>query len=51
MLISDPRDLSEFGEAVVGLLADPERAKTIGQAAHERVRDEFLGPPAVNTSS
>ena len=44
VLVSDPHDLREYGEAVVGLLDDHERAKTIGQAAHERVRSEFLGP-------
>jgi trehalose synthase len=44
ILLSDPRDEAEFGAAVAGLLADPERAHRIGQAAHLRVRDNFLGP-------
>jgi hypothetical protein len=29
---------------VTGLLTDPARARRIGLAARERVRDEFLGP-------
>jgi trehalose synthase len=44
VLIADPRDLAEFGSAIAGLLADRERARRIGQAAHLRVRDHFLGP-------
>jgi trehalose synthase len=44
VLVSDPRDLDEFGRAVTGLLADPDRAREIGHAAKERVRSHFLGP-------
>jgi trehalose synthase len=44
VLISDPQDLASFGEAVTGLLTDPARARRMGLAARERVRDEFLGP-------
>jgi trehalose synthase len=44
VLLSDPRDLAEAGAAIAGLLADRERARRIGQAAHERVQDHFLGP-------
>jgi trehalose synthase len=44
ILIAHPRDLEEFGSAVAALLADPKRATRIGQAAHVRVRDRFLGP-------
>ena len=44
VLLDDPRDLEAFGEAVTGLLADPERAGRIGQRARERVRDEFTSP-------
>jgi trehalose synthase len=43
-LIADPGDLSEFGSAVVMLLGDPALARRMGDAAHERVRDHFLGP-------
>jgi len=44
ILLSDPRDLRAFGEAVTGLLLDPERAELLGQRARERVRDEFTSP-------
>ena len=44
VLISDPRDLVEFGAAVLGLLNEPERAQRIGAAARARVRAHFLGP-------
>ena len=43
-LIADPSDLSEFGCALVTLLRDPALARRMGAAAHERVRDHFLGP-------
>src|SRR5581483_6189441 len=44
LLISPPRDLSQFGAAVSALLTNRERAAEIGLAARERVRDRFLGP-------
>ena len=44
LLVSDPRDLTTFGAAVAGLLTDPDRARSIGAAAHERVREQFLAP-------
>src|ERR1700722_18847549 len=44
ILISDPTDLREFGAAVAGLLAEPERARRIGLAARARVSHHFLGP-------
>ena len=44
ILISDPTDLREFGTAVAGLLAEPERAQRIGVAARARVSHHFLGP-------
>jgi trehalose synthase len=43
-LIDDPHDLAGYGAAVVRLLQDPKAAARIGDAAQERVRDEFLGP-------
>ena len=43
VLVDDPRDLHEFGGAVRGLLDDPERACTLGDAARESVRSRFLG--------
>ena len=42
--VDDPRDLAAFGAAVARLLADPALARRLGEAAHERVRDEFLAP-------
>jgi trehalose synthase len=42
LLLDDPRDLAAFGAAVTGLLAEPERAERIGDAARERVRGGFL---------
>jgi trehalose synthase len=42
LLLPDPLDLDAFAEAVAGLLAAPERARQIGQAAHESVRGSFL---------
>jgi trehalose synthase len=44
ILIPSPRDLEAFGAAVVELLSDLARAHDLGQAAHLRVRDRFLGP-------
>jgi trehalose synthase len=43
VLLHDPRDGGALTEALAKLLADPERAAAIGEAAHERVRDYFLG--------
>lgn len=44
ILISNPRDLAGVGQAVLELLQDPAHARRIGDAAHQRVRDEFLAP-------
>jgi trehalose synthase len=44
LLLNDPRDLGAFAAAVRELLDDPARAAAIGYAAHERVRERFLGP-------
>ena len=43
ILLDDAKDLAAYGQAVVSLLEDESRAKAIGAAAMERVRDEFLG--------
>ena len=43
VLLDDPRDLDAYGDAVRGLLEDPERARRMGEAAKARVRNEFLG--------
>jgi trehalose synthase len=47
LLVRDPGDLRRFGEAVVSLLGDRERAAEMGHAAHERVREHFLGVRAM----
>ena len=41
-LVADPHDLAAFAAAVDGLLADPERAVEMGEAAHQRVIDNYL---------
>jgi trehalose synthase len=43
LLLDDPRALDAFGAAVLELLDDPQRAHALGEAAHERVRDRYLG--------
>ncbi len=43
VLIDDPADLPRFGAAVGRLLRDPTLAAQLGEAARERVREEFLG--------
>jgi len=42
LLIADPHDLGAFAAAVGDLLDDANRAHEMGEAAHERVRDNFL---------
>jgi trehalose synthase len=42
LLIDDPHDLAAFGVAINGLLADPARAKRLGEAARLRVIERFL---------
>jgi trehalose synthase len=42
LLIADPHDLGAFATAVRTLLEDPSRARMMGEAAHVRVRDNFL---------
>lgn len=43
LLIPDPTDLKAYGERVARLLTDADRAREVGQAARERVRNDFLG--------
>jgi trehalose synthase len=43
VLLPDPADLDAYGRVVADLLGDPDRMATIGVAAHERVRADFLG--------
>jgi trehalose synthase len=42
VLLDDPHDLAGFGAAITELLADEARAEQIGNAARERVRDQFV---------
>jgi trehalose synthase len=42
LLLPDPADGAAFGEAVLGLLDDPELAARLGLAARERVRRHLL---------
>jgi trehalose synthase len=44
VLLDDPNDLRVFGDAVCLLLGDPARATAIGEAARDRVREQFLAP-------
>jgi trehalose synthase len=44
VLLTDPRDLRQFGAEVAALLADRERAERIGVAAQARIRAKFLAP-------
>src|SRR5205823_5666849 len=43
VLLDDPTDLRAYGATLLSLLEEPERAAGIGAAAHERVRERFLG--------
>ncbi|MDP8944195.1 MAG: glycosyltransferase [Actinomycetota bacterium] len=43
LLVDDPRDLAAYGASVTELLEEEERARRMGAAAQERVRDHFLG--------
>ncbi len=47
ILLDDPHDLREYGLAVRGLLQAPERAVEMGDWAHERVRDRYLGTHSI----
>ena len=44
LLVDDPTDLADYGDAVRKLLKDPETADRMGAAAQDRVRERFLGP-------
>ena len=42
VLVDDPRDLDGFGSTMADLLLDPQRAKRLGDAGQQQVRDRFL---------
>ena len=42
ILLEDPTELGQYGDAVRALLRDPDRARSIGREAQQRVRDEYL---------
>lgn len=44
VLIANPRDLRATGDAVLRLLTDAALARQMGEAAHQRVREQFLAP-------
>lgn len=44
LLLDDPHDLPDFGRKVGTLLGEPDRAALVGECAHLRAREEFLGP-------
>jgi trehalose synthase len=41
-LIADPRDLTAFAAAIEAILANPERAREMGEAGQQRVIDNYL---------
>jgi trehalose synthase len=43
VLLKDPGDLEAFAAALRHLLEHPDQARRMGEAARERVREEFLG--------
>jgi trehalose synthase len=43
LLLDDPRDLRAYGDALERVLGDEEFAAKLGQAARERVLDQYLG--------
>ncbi len=43
LLIADPHDLDAFASAVERVLEDETLARRLGEAAHLRVRDQYLG--------
>jgi trehalose synthase len=43
ILIDDPTDLESVARAVDGFISDPARAREVGDAARQRIIDDFLG--------
>jgi len=42
LLVDDPRDLAGCAAAIESVLADPERARRMGEAGRQRVFDHYL---------
>jgi len=42
-LLPDPADLTAFGSAACRLLGDQDQAVRMGQAAHDHVREQYVG--------
>ncbi|HEU5062275.1 MAG TPA: glycosyltransferase [Solirubrobacterales bacterium] len=42
LLVDDPRDLPAFARAIESILSDRDRGAKMGEAGHERVRDNYL---------
>jgi trehalose synthase len=49
VLIDDPTDLEAVARAIDGFIADPARAAEVGEAAHRRVLEHFLGTRSLVT--
>ena len=43
ILLPDPADLAAFGAAARRLLGDQDQAARMGQAAHARIREQYVG--------
>jgi trehalose synthase len=43
ILLPDPADLTAFGSAAARLLGDQDQAARMGQAAHDHVREQYVG--------
>lgn len=43
LLLDDPADLDDFADRLLDVIRDEDLAARLGSAAHERVRDRFLG--------
>jgi trehalose synthase len=44
LLLADPSDVVGFGRGIQTLLTDRDRAQRMGEAAHRRVREDYLAP-------
>ena len=42
-MLPDPADLTAFGSAASRLLGDQDQAARMGQAAHDHVREQYVG--------